>query len=312
MPLKFCKFHVLYGEQSNFMPFITVLESRYFLSRILDKQIRHVIELYGNEVCLSKTWGILCNFASILIVTDMGKEKELGIDHIYVVHAPKGYEQHEKRLYRILERKYGFDFEFLDKDNEDLIQSYFVENISQIMNRGAVMCSLNHIMFYETIVRREDKIALVLEDDPYFSKHFLKHLRQIAVEAQTLQPGFFISLENSTLKFPHRKVIKKGKFLYEASCGRCAGAYLIDNTAAKNIIDRLKQYKCDKVIDHWHNDLIDKNIFKMYWAHPACVEQGSINGKMSAGNSTQHAGIIRRISWIAQKIYKTHILSFFR
>jgi glycosyl transferase family 25 len=240
----------------------------------------------------------------------MGKEKELGIDHIYVVHAPKGYERHEKRLYNILGNQYGFDFEFLDKDNDDLIPSYFVENIRHIMNRGAIMCTLNHIMFYETIVNRGDKIALVLEDDPYFSKHFLKHLRQIVAEAQTLQPGFFISLENSTLKFPPRKTLKKGQYLYEALYGRCAGAYLIDNTAAKNIIDRLKQHKCDKVIDHWHNDLIDENVFKMYWAHPACVEQGSINGKMSANNSTQRAGIIRRISWIAHKFYKQYILHF--
>jgi GR25 family glycosyltransferase involved in LPS biosynthesis len=242
----------------------------------------------------------------------MGKEKELGIDHIYVVHAPKGYEQHEKRLHNILECQYGFDFEFLDKDSEELIPSYFVENIRQVINRGAMMCSLNHIMFYETMICRGDKLALILEDDPYFSKHFMKHLRQIVAESQILQPGFFISLENSTLKFPHRKIIKKGKYLYDASCGRCAGAYLIDNTAAKNIIDRLKQYKCDKVIDHWHNDLIRENVFKMYWAHPTCVEQGSISGRISADNSTQHAGIIRRISWIAQKNYKKYVLSFLR
>lgn len=241
----------------------------------------------------------------------MGKEKELGIDHVYVVHAPKGYERHEKRLYDILGRQYGFDFELLDKDSDELIPFYFVEDIHRIMNQGAVRCSLNHIMFYEAIVRRGDKIALILEDDPYFSKHFLKYLQQIVVESQTLQSGFFISLENSTLKFPHRKVIKKDKRLYEASYGRCAGAYLIDNTAAKNIIDRLKQNKCDKVIDHWHNDLINENVFKMYWAHPTCVEQGSINGKMSANNSTQHAGIIRRISWISQKFYKTYILQIF-
>jgi glycosyl transferase family 25 len=240
----------------------------------------------------------------------MGKEKEFGIDHIYVVHAPKGYERHEKRLYDILGKQYGFDFEFLNKDSDELIPSYFIEDIYKVMNRGAIMCSLNHIMFYETIVRRGDKIALILEDDPYFSKHFLKQLLPIVSESQTLQPGFIISLENSTLKFPPRNVIKKGKYLYEASFGRCVGAYIIDNIAAKNILERLKKNKCDKVIDHWHNDLIRENVFKIYWAHPTCVEQGSISGRMSANNSTQHAGIGRRISWISQKIYKTHILPF--
>jgi glycosyl transferase family 25 len=241
----------------------------------------------------------------------MGKEKELGIDHVYIVHAPKGYERHEKRLYDIL-GKYGFDFEFLGNDPEELIPYYFVENIGEVMGRGATMCSLNHIMFYETMINNGDNLALILEDDPYFSRHFVKYLRQIVAESQTLQPGFFISLENSTLKFPPRKEIKKGKYIYEASRGRCAGAYLIDATAARNIIERIKRHKCDKVIDHWHNDLIDENIFKMYWAHPTCVEQGSISGRISSNNSTQHAGIMRRISWIAQKIYKTYILRLFK
>jgi glycosyl transferase family 25 len=242
----------------------------------------------------------------------MGKEKELGIDHIYVVHAPKGYERHEERLYNILGRRYKFDFEFLSKDSEELIPTYFVENIRQAMNRGAVMCSLNHIMFYESMVRNGDNIALILEDDPFFSKHFLKHFQRIVAEAKTLQPGFFISLENSTLKFPRRKVIKKGKYLYEAPFGRCAGAYLMDRVAAQNIVNRLKQHKCDKVIDHWHNDLINEKIFKMYWAHPTCVEQGSINGKLSSNNSTQRAGIIRRASWIMQKNYKLYMLRLFK
>jgi GR25 family glycosyltransferase involved in LPS biosynthesis len=242
----------------------------------------------------------------------MGKEKELGIDHVYVVHAPKGYERHEKRLYDILGQQYGFDFEFLGNDSEELVPYYFVENIDRVMNRGAIMCSLNHIMFYETMIKKGDNVALILEDDPFFSKHFLKYLRLIVAESQTLQPGFFISLENSTLKFPRRKEIKKGKYIYDASQGRCAGAYLIDAVAARNIIERLKQHKCDKVIDHWHNDLVSENIFKMYWAHPTCVEQGSISGRMSANNSTQRAGIMRRISWIAQKKYKKYILYFLR
>jgi glycosyl transferase family 25 len=240
----------------------------------------------------------------------MGKEKELGIDHLYVVHAPRGYERHEKRLYDILGKRYGFDFEFLNQDSGELIPSYFVEGIDKIMNRGAVMCSLNHIRFYETMVERGDRIALILEDDPYLSKSFLKYLPRIVAESQTLQPGFIISLENSTLKFPPRNVIKKGKYLYEASAGRCVGAYLIDGMAAKNIVEWLKKNKCDKVIDHWHNDLVGEQVFKIYWAHPTCVEQGSISGRMSANNSTQQAGIRRRISWVSQKVYKTYILPF--
>jgi hypothetical protein len=101
----------------------------------------------------------------------MGKEKESGIDHVYVVSAPKRYERNEKRRYDIL-GQYGFDFEFLGDDPEELSPHYFVENIGQVMNREAVLWTLNHIMFYETMIKKGDKMALILEDDPFFSKHF--------------------------------------------------------------------------------------------------------------------------------------------
>jgi glycosyl transferase family 25 len=237
----------------------------------------------------------------------MGKEKEIGIDHIYVVHAPTGYERHEKRLQCVLGEKYGFDYQFIEKDAEDLISSYFVSDAGDTWNRGTLMCTLNHIMFYELMIKNNDNIALILEDDPYFSRHFIENLRIVVEEAKKLPEGFFISLENSTLKFPPRTVIRKGKHLYGADFGRCAGAYLLDQTAARNIIKHLKQHKCDQVIDHWHNKLIKENVFKMFWAHPAFVEQGSLNGKMSSTNSSRIAGFTRRISWILQKYYKLYL-----
>lgn len=242
----------------------------------------------------------------------MGKEKEIGINRIYVVHAPVGYEQQEKRLQSILKDKYGFDYEFLERDPDELIPEYFIANIREELSQGTIMCTLNHIMFYKRMVQNNDKYALILEDDPFFNKNFPQKLKQVVSEASRLPIGFFISLENSTLKFPSRKIIRKNKSIYEADRGRCAGAYLLDLKAAENIINWLKYQKCDKTIDHWHNDLIAANVFKMYWAHPPFVEQGSLNGKMNFAKSTKDKGIKRRISWLFQKCYKSYVLHFLK
>jgi glycosyl transferase family 25 len=242
----------------------------------------------------------------------MGKEKNLGIDHVYVVHAPEGYEEQKIRLINILSRKYDFDYEFMEKDQPDLVPQYFINGIEKEMSRGTIMCTLNHILFYRSTAENNHRTVLILEDDPFFDKHFLDTLGKIVQEAETLPKGFLISLENSTLEFPSYGKIKKGKYIYEADHGRCACAYLLDQTAACNIMERLKTKKCEKTIDHWHNLLADEGVFKIYWAHPPIVEQGSLNGKISSCNSCRRQGLSRRIKWLAEKYYKTYLLRFFK
>jgi glycosyl transferase family 25 len=200
----------------------------------------------------------------------------------------------------------------LDKDADELVSQYFIPNIQEVMRKGTIMCTLNHILFYKSMVENGDKIALILEDDPFFDRHFVDKLGAIVKEAKTLPKGFFISLENSTLEFPSCRIVKKEKYLYEADHGRCAGAYLLDQSAAKNILERLQTKKCETVIDHWHNILIQEDVFKMYWAHPTIVEQGSLNGKMSSVNSTRAQSLIRRLEWLSQKYYKTFILRYLK
>jgi glycosyl transferase family 25 len=244
----------------------------------------------------------------------MGKEKELGIDHIYVVHAPVGYERHAQRLHKCLKEKFEFDYEFFGtgESKEEFVPAYFVPNAKDDFDRGSLMCTQTHILFYERMVQNNDQMALILEDDPCFDRHFSDTISKIITEAQNLPPGIFISLENSTLKFPSRKVMRKGQYLYKAEYGRCAGAYIIDLRAAQNIMAHLQCHKCNTVIDHWHNDLVREHVFTMYWAYPSCVEQGSINGKMHAAKSTRMAGILRRISWLLQKYYKQYVLRMLR
>lgn len=86
----------------------------------------------------------------------------------------------------------------------------------------------------------------------------------------------------------------------------------MDLQAAKNILEDLKTNKCNDVIDWWHNDLIKRNIVKMYWAEPPLTEQGSHNGLLYGTISTKNKNTGRRIAWLAQKYYKTYIRRWFK
>lgn len=237
--------------------------------------------------------------------------KDFGIDAIYIVHAKSGYEVHEQRINDIF-GKLHLDYEFVsDGDisnfNPGLLQKYFCNEIDSVLSKGVLSCTLNHIICYEKIVKNKNRYALVFENDPFFLGDFLKKIKLIANEANSLEPGFIISLENTTLKFPDFRKVKKGKYLYEASYGRAAGAYLIDLKGAKDILENVKTNKCCQVIDWWHNTLIDNKVIRMYWAHPAFVEQGSHNGLMSSTISSKNKSYGRRFRWNAQKFYKLYI-----
>ncbi len=246
----------------------------------------------------------------------MGKEKESGIDHIYVVHALKGYEVHEERLKNLF-AKNGFDFEFVTGGDPSVMtaaqkEKYFSSDIDQKLSVGVLSCTLNHILCYEQMLKNKDEYALILENDPFFLGDFVTKIKCVINEAKGLEKGFMISLENTTLEFPPAKKIRKNKLLYPEDHGRCAGAYILDYAGASAILCDLETNKCGQVIDWWHNNMIDRGVIKMYWAHPPFVEQGSHNGKMNSTISSKAKGLIRQVKWVTQKSYKTYLLRHFK
>ena len=244
--------------------------------------------------------------------------KEVGIDGTYIVHGLSGYESREKLLNDIFEKQRILSFEFVTEfedslKNEELIKRYFAGDIRSILGKGALYCTLVHILIYEKVIQNNNDFALIFENDVCFiDSNFLEKLKLIVAEAKTLKEGFIISLENTTLDFPSWRIVERNKYLYKAKKGRCAGAYLIDKKAAQILIGDAVNRKCSKVIDWWHNDMVDREIITLYWAHPPLTEQGSFNGKLNSSISMRNNGTIRRLRWLVQKFYKMYILRIFR
>ena len=240
--------------------------------------------------------------------------QQYGIETPYVVHALRNKE-YKKRLEKIF-GDMSFDFELMSegdisKFTDELIQKYFSPDV-QIYPQGGISCTLNHFLCYEKIVARGEKLALIFEDDVFFVGDFISNIKPVIEEASSLDQGFIISLENSTLEFPSFWSLKKGKRIYEAKMQRCTGGYLIDLKCATEILKYTKENKCFRMIDEWHNYLVEKDIIKLYWAHPILIEQGSHNGLLGSALSLRKKGSTRRVKWLLQKFYKMYILHYLR
>lgn len=236
------------------------------------------------------------------------------LDKILVVNA-LSYKKHRERAENILS-EYDLDFEFMTRGDislfsDELLDTYFTEDSKEDLSKGALSCTLNHFFCYEEIVKNKYEYTLIFEDDFYLLGDFISNINKVVDEAKTMdkEVPFIISIENTTLKFPNKKELKKDKYIYKASFGRAAGAYIINLKGAEKILEYLRENKCTRLIDWLHNDLVDEKQISMYWAHPPFIEQGSHNGKMSGSDfSTKRGSFIRIITWKLNKIYKYHIL----
>ncbi len=229
----------------------------------------------------------------------------------YVIHAEEGYEYHEKRLIELF-NKFNLNFEFVldgspSNFSKELLDQYFTPNILNKYSKGGISCTLNHFFAFDRLIQSGEPYGLIFENDPFFLGDFNTKLEKLLPEIKNLEPGFIISLENTTLTFPSYQQTQKGRLLYRANRGRMAGAYLIDLQGAKSAIEYLKSNKCDFIIDWFHNELINNDIIKMYWAHPPLVEQGSHNGFLSSTISSKKKSTKRRIAWIARKMVKQNL-----
>ncbi|AFK05537.1 glycosyl transferase family 25 (plasmid) [Emticicia oligotrophica DSM 17448] len=234
---------------------------------------------------------------------------------VFVIHALKGYEEHERRIIELFTEN-NISFEFVtDGDpscfNDEIINTYFTSDIKTKLSDGVLSCTLNHILTYKKIIDRNLKYAIIFENDPFFLGNFVKDLYKIESEIRNLEKGFIISLENTTLRTPSVWVTKKDKYIYQAKSCRHCGAYIIDRQGAINIMNEIFTNKCNNVIDWWIDDVIRRRIVKVHWVHPPMVEEGSHNGQMNSSISTKPKSYYRQFAWKMQKFYKNYIVRLF-
>lgn len=242
---------------------------------------------------------------------------KLNVSKVFVLHVKKGY---ENRLESIQKQfgSMGIDFELiLDGDIPDIndyyLGKYFRGEIKEKVN-AVTSCTLKHLLAYEEVVKNNYNDCLIFEDDIFLSPNFIEVVNETIEEIKTrkdIDAGrVFISYENSRMKLiPASKRIP-GQHLYKADSTRYAGAYYITGGVARSIVDYTLANKCEIVSDWYLTRHQSDFNMHIYWCHPPVAEQGSHSGMFNSGLNQKKAGILRRLAWKSQKVYKSVLVYF--
>ena len=204
---------------------------------------------------------------------------------IFIIH----YKKLVDRKTHIVEqfKKHNItDYEFIEIDRDELYDqniSMFKENYS----KSQIAISLSHFYAYKQISDNYEN-GLIFEDDIILSDDFInifnKYITQLPEDYDMLfiGDGCYLHIE------PHRLITDK--YIYEKclyptrwggnGAGRCTDSYLVSKKCATNLCEYINKlsYKINLPVDWWLNVAARDNKFKVYWAEPTIVTQGTQNG----------------------------------
>jgi glycosyl transferase family 25 len=204
---------------------------------------------------------------------------------VFVIH----YKKLINRKTHILEQfqKHNItDYEFIEIDRDYLDEeniSMFQENYS----KSQIAILLSHFYAYKEISDKYEN-GLIFEDDVILSDNFInifnKYITQLPEDYDMLFLGNGCNLHIESYKLIPNNYIYE-KCLYPTHWGgdgasRCTDSYLVNKKCAKKICEYINNssYKINIPIDWWLNIAARDNIFKVYWAEPTIVTQGTQNG----------------------------------
>jgi glycosyl transferase family 25 len=234
---------------------------------------------------------------------------------VYVIHAAHFVER-KKHITQALNEQ-GIDFEFVEafdpKDiTEDVERNYFAPDVQ--MSMGAKSCALKHVHVMEMMRDRQQRLALVLEDDLVLDKDFVPWVHAFLKEATDFVEGYSIQLGCANNMYVPGRQLRKNQHLYLQKEVRAGEAYLIDAQAANQRLEWIYKNKISLPIDHLFN-LSDRQLgLSIYWSDPTLVEQGSMNGlfKTSLDTGRINKSALRlkfKFAW--QRLRKKYIYRWF-
>ncbi len=207
-------------------------------------------------------------------------------------------------------QRLGLDFEYmLEGDMADLDEQGLERWFSGFMKDVHAMssCSTKHLLCYEKLVREEWPAILILEDDALLADNFVQVVEGVAAEIERdhrpLDP-WYVSLENSGLRFVAGADRKSGQYLYPTTTGRCAGGYMISLAMAKTLLEAAEGGGLSVQIDTFIDQVLPSEDVQAFWCEPTVVEQGSHSGAFSSSLVGHDKSRLRRLGWALRKMLR--------
>src|SRR5450756_417874 len=203
------------------------------------------------------------------------------IEAVYVVHARKFTDRTAHMKAEMARFEIPFEFiEPFDADtlDEGMQKRFFAPDAG--LSPGQKSCSLKHFEAMRRVADKNQRLALILEDDVMLAGNFIEELGKMVEEAEAgaLTPPYTIQIGCANNMYVPRSSLVPGQRLYEAHEVRAADAYLIGAQAARIRVDWLEHNKIHLPPDHILTFIDREKHIRTYWSDPTLVEQGSMNG----------------------------------
>ena len=205
---------------------------------------------------------------------------------IFVLHYSKLLDR-KKHILEQFKKHNITDYEFIEKYDKDKITDYESNIFKKTYKKSFMSLNLKHNYVYKLIAENYDN-ALIFEDDVILCDNFIEKLNNYITELPEDYDMLFIG-DGCNLHIEQHKLISN-KNIYEKcleptswggdGASRCSDSYIISKKCANKLCEYINNltFKINHPIDWWLNIAARDNNFKVYWAEPTIVTQGSQNG----------------------------------
>jgi len=203
----------------------------------------------------------------------------------FVIHYDKLVGRKINMLKQLEEN--GMDAEFISNRGKDVLTETDKHPFSKL-NDSEISLFLHHYECFKKIIENQADFALILEDDVILCDNFIEKLNNYItqlpenIDMLFIGDGCNLHIEKHKL-IPNKNIYEK--CLYPTSWGgngasRCSDSYIITKKCANKMCEYINnlKYEITLPIDWWLNVATRDNNFKVYWAEPTIVTQGTQNG----------------------------------
>jgi glycosyl transferase family 25 len=209
---------------------------------------------------------------------------------IFILHYSKLVDR-KKHILEQFQKQNITDYEFIEKyDIEDLQHCDTVLFDTSSYKKSMISLMNKNFYAYKLISENYDH-ALLFEDDVILCDNFTDILNNYMSQLPENYDMFFIGdgcelhIEKNKL-IPNQNIYEK--CLYPTRWGgdgasRCSDSYIISKKCANKLCEYLNNLnnlnnKINLPIDWWLNVAARDNNFKVYWAEPTIITQGTQKG----------------------------------
>jgi glycosyl transferase, family 25 len=205
---------------------------------------------------------------------------------IFVLHYSKLVDR-KKNILEQFQKHNITDYEFIEKYDKDEITDDESSLFDINYKKSTMSLTLKHFYVYKLIAENYEN-ALIFEDDVILCDNFIdklnNYMSQLTEDYDMLFIGDGCNLHIEEHRLTPNKYIYE-KCLYPTSWGgdggtRCCDSFIITKKCAKTICEYIYNLtnKINLPIDWLLNVVARDNNFKIYWAEPTIITQGSQNG----------------------------------